>query len=370
MRKIIHVDMDAFFASVEELDNPEVRGKAVIVGGGIEGRGVVSSASYEARKYGVKSAMPISRARKLCPHGIFLEVRMERYIEISIQLMRLLKDFTPLVEPVSVDEAFLDVTDIARDFAEAVEIGKQVKKKIKAETGLTASVGVATNKFLAKLASGLKKPDGFVVITDEEKENILKDLPVSEILGVGKVTEKALHAMGISTIGQLWPIPQEELVERFGKLGRVLYYLSRGIDNSPVVTVWEPKSVARSCTFERDIKDLRVIRRQLYDLTEDVVKQLKEMNLRAKTITIKVRYSNFRTITRSITIDTPTDLLSAVWHYADMLLREKVELKDRAIRLIGVSLSSLVQAPSVEQLHLFEEEMRSEEIATIPKGME
>lgn len=367
MRKIIHVDMDAFFASVEELDNPEIRGRAVIVGGSLKGRGVVSSASYEARKYRIKSAMPISRARKLCPHGIFLEGRMERYIEVSSQIMQILKEFTPLVEPISVDEAFLDVTEVVKDFAGAVEIGRLIKKRIKEETGLTASLGVATNKFLAKLASGLRKPDGFVVITEETKEEILKDLPVSEILGVGKVTEKVLHEMGVNTIGQLWSISLAELVERFGKFGKALYYLSRGIDNSPVVTEWEPKSVGRSRTFERDIKDLRVIRRQLYDLAEDVVRQLKEHDLRARTITIKVRYSNFQTITRSITIDTPTDLLSTVWHYADMLLREEVQLKGRAVRLIGVSLSTLVQAPTIEQLYLLEGEEGLEEATATPK---
>ncbi len=369
MRKIIHVDMDAFFASVEELDNPTIRGKAVIVCGGLTGRGVVSSAAYGARKFGVKSAMPVFRARKLCPHGIFLEGRMERYMEVSLQLMRILKDFTPLVEPVSVDEAFLDVTEVAgplppKDFAGAEEVGRQIKERIKEEMGLTASVGVATNKFLAKVASGMRKPDGFMVITEEEKERVLKDLPVSEIIGVGRVMEKALQEMGIHTIGQMWPVSLAELVERFGKFGRSLYYLSRGIDDTPVVTEWEPKSVGRSSTFERDIKDLRVIRRQLYDLTEDVVRQLKEMDLRAKTITIKVRYSNFQTITRSITIVTPADLLSTIWHHADILLRERVELKDRAVRLVGVSLSNLVQTPAVEQLHLFEEGAGLEEAST------
>ncbi|MEK7242077.1 MAG: DNA polymerase IV, partial [Planctomycetota bacterium] len=198
--------MDAFFASVEELDNPTIRGKAVIVCGGLTGRGVVSSAAYEARKFGVKSAMPVFRARKLCPHGIFLEGRMGRYMEVSLQLMRILKDFTPLVEPVSVDEAFLDVTEVAgplppKDFAGAEEVGRQIKERIKEEMGLTASVGVATNKFLAKVASGRRKPDGFMVITEEEKERTLKDLPVSEILGVGKVMEKALQEIGIHTIG-------------------------------------------------------------------------------------------------------------------------------------------------------------------------
>ncbi len=364
MRKIIHVDMDAFFASVEELDNSEIRGKAVIVCGSVTGRGVVSSASYEARKYGVKSAMPVSKAKGLCPHGIFLEGRMGRYAEISLQIMRILETFSPLTEQVSVDEAFLDVTEVTKNFSEAVEIAKQIKKRLREELGLTASVGVATNKFLAKLASGLRKPNGLMIITDEEKEEIIKDLPVSEIYGVGKVAEKALHKMGIETIGQLWPVSLAELVEKFGKFGRALYYLSRGTDNSPVLKEWEPKSVSRSCTFERDIKDLGVIRRQLYDLTEDVVKELKEMDLCAKTVTIKVRYSNFQTITRSITIGTHANLLSTIWYYTDLLLREKVDMKNRAVRLVGVTLSSLTQCLATGQLCLIETEKELEETIT------
>lgn len=357
MRRIIHVDMDAFYASVEELDNPELRGKAVIVSGSLEGRGVVSSASYEARRYGVSSAMPASRARKLCPHATFVEARIERYAEVSEQLQRIFKEYTPLVEPVSLDEAYLDVTDSAKIFGSAEHIGRQIKKRIKDELGLIASVGIGPNKFLAKLASGLEKPNGFVVIKDEDREKVLNDLPVSNILGVGRVTEKALHDMGISTIGELRQRPLEELMENFGKWGEDLYYLSRGIDESPVVADWEPKSVGRSLTFERDIKDLRTIRRELYRLTEDVTSHLKDYGYKAKTITIKIRYGNFKTITRGITIPLPTDLTETVWRYADTLLRERVALKDKAVRLIGVTLSNFTPAESegLEQLYLFKD---------------
>ncbi len=372
MRKIIHVDMDAFYASVEELDNPELRGKAVIVSGSLEGRGVVSSASYEARRYGVHSAMSTSRARRLCPHGIFVEVRIERYAEVSEQLLRIFKEYTPLVEPVSLDEAYLDVTDSVKIFGSAELIGGQIKKRIKDELGLVASVGIGPNKFLAKLASGLRKPDGFVVIRDEEKEEVLDGLPVSKIIGVGRVTERVLHRMGISTIGELRQRPLEELVEGFGKWGERLYYLSRGIDRSPVVAEWEPKSVSRSITFERDIKDLRTIRRELFRLTEDVSSRLRDMGLRVKTITIKVRYSNFKTITRSITITPPTELTEIIWRQVDALLRERVSLKDKAVRLIGVRLSNLSSAETeeLEQLYLFKdmagslEEKRSLQNAT------
>src|SRR3989304_4650393 len=270
MRKIIHVDMDAFYASVEELDNPGLGGKAVIVGGSLEGRGVVSSASYEARRYGVRSAMPVSRARRLCPHGIFVEARIERYAEVSEQLLRIFKEYPPLVEPVSLDEAYLDVTGLEETLGDAGHIGRQIKKRIKDELGLIASVGIGPNKFLAKLASGLKKPDGFVVIKEEEREEFLTDLPVSKIIGVGRVTEKALYKMRIYTIGELRQRPLDELVENFGKWGNALYYLSRGIDESPVVAEWDPRSVSRSFTFERDVKDPLAIRRELYRLTEDV----------------------------------------------------------------------------------------------------
>lgn len=357
MRRIIHVDMDAFYASVEELDNPGLRGRAVIVSGSLEGRGVVSSASYEARRYGVRSAMPTSRAKRLCPHGIFVEARIEHYAEVSEQLLHIFKEYTPLVEPVSLDEAYLDVTDSAKIFGSAERIGGQIKKRIKDELGLTASVGIGPNKFLAKLASGLKKPDGFMVIKDEEKAKILNDLPVSKIIGVGRVTEKALHKMGISTIGELRRRSLEELAENFGKWGEELYYLSRGIDESPVVAEWEPKSVSRSVTFERDIKDLRTIRRELYRLTEDVSGHLRDIEFRTRTITVKIRYSNFKTITRGITITPPTDLTETIWRYVDTLLKERVVLKDKAVRLVGVTLSNLSPAETegLEQLYLFKD---------------
>lgn len=356
MRKIIHVDMDAFFASVEELDDPGLRGKAVIVSGSPEGRGVVSSASYEARRYGVHSAMPITRARKLCPQAVFVEARIERYAEVAQELLGIFKKYTPLVEPASLDEAYLDVTDTEAIFGGAENIGREIKRRIREEIGLTASIGIGPNKFLAKLASDLRKPDGFVVIKDEEKEEVLRDLPVSKILGVGRATENRLHKLGIHTIGDLRALPLEALVEEFGRWGEGLYYLSRGVDESPVVTDWEPKSTGRSVTFERDIKDYGVIRRQLYQLTEEVTSTLRDMGLRAKTITIKIRYSNFKTITRSTTVDTPTDLTETIWRYVDALLRERVDLEDKAVRLVGVTLSNLTVAETLEQLHLFQDQ--------------
>ncbi|MDO8136720.1 MAG: DNA polymerase IV [Candidatus Brocadiales bacterium] len=356
MRKIIHVDMDAFFASVEELDDPGLRGKAVIVSGSPEGRGVVSSASYEARRYGVHSAMPITRARKLCPQAVFVEARIERYAEVAQELLGIFKKYTPLVEPASLDEAYLDVTDTEAIFGGAENIGREIKRRIREEIGLTASIGIGPNKFLAKLASDLRKPDGFVVIKDEEKEEVLRDLPVSKILGVGRATENRLHELGIHTIGDLRALPLEALVEEFGRWGEGLYYLSRGVDESPVVTDWEPKSTGRSVTFERDIKDYGVIRRQLYQLTEEVTSTLRDMGLRAKTITIKIRYSNFKTITRSTTLDTPTDLTETIWRYVDALLRERVDLEDKAVRLVGVTLSNLTVAETLEQLHLFQDQ--------------
>lgn len=356
MRWIIHVDMDAFYASVEEMDNPELRGKPVIVSGSPEGRGVVSSASYEARRYGIYSAMPASRARRLCPHGIFLEARMERYAEVSRELLRIFGRYTPLVEPASLDEAYLDVTDTEGYFGGAEAVGREIKRRIKDELGLTASVGIGPNKFLAKLASDLEKPDGFVAIKEEEKEAVLKDLPVSKVPGVGKATEKILKQMGISTIGQLRELPLERLVDTLGKWGEGLYYLSRGIDDALVVTEWETKSVGRSITFERDIKDLTVIRRQLYELAEEVTRELRQMDRRARTVVIKIRYSNFKTITRGVTLQAPTDLVATIWQNVDTLLRERVDLKDKAVRLVGITLSGLTTTQTLEQLDLFEAE--------------
>ncbi|TET60027.1 DNA polymerase IV, partial [Candidatus Aerophobetes bacterium] len=224
-RKIIHVDLDAFFASVEQLDNPELKGRPVIVGGSIKERGVVSTASYEARAFGVQSAQPMARARKLCPQGVFLRVRMDRYREISGRVLKILSSCTPKVEPVSIDEAFLDITGCEKLFGKAEGIAREIKTRMKKEVGLTCSLGVAPNKFLAKVASGMQKPDGLVIVKDNDKESFLANLPVGKIWGVGKVTQRELQQMGIYTIRQLGELSFSELQKTFGRIGARLYNL-------------------------------------------------------------------------------------------------------------------------------------------------
>src|SRR5437867_921306 len=244
MRSILHVDMDAFYASVEQLDHPEYKGKPVIVGAdpkGGRGRGVVAACSYEARRFGVRSALPISRAWKLCPDGVYVRPRMQRYVEVSAQVMEVFRRYTDLVEPLSIDEAFLDITGSARLFGPPEQIAVEVKKEIHRTTGLTASVGLAPNKFLAKIASDLRKPDGLVVVPDKDIEHFLRDLPISRLWGVGPKTEQRLREMGFQTIGQLTAAPRDSLIRSLGSLGEHLFQLARGNDGRPVVPNWEPK---------------------------------------------------------------------------------------------------------------------------------
>lgn len=252
---ILHVDMDAFYASVEQRDRPELRGKPVIVGGSAESRGVVSAASYEARQFGVHSAMPTAVARPLCPHGILLPVRMEQYCAISRQIRGILESFTPLVEPLSLDEAFLDVHGTERLFGAAVEVARAIKQRVRTETDLVASVGVAPNKFLAKLASDAGKPDGLVLVDPGKIEAFLAPLPVGRIWGVGAKAEQRLHTLGFRTIGQLAAAPEQVLIDHFGESGRYFGELARGIDNRAVVPDWASKSISSETTFPRDIRD-------------------------------------------------------------------------------------------------------------------
>jgi len=316
-RYIIHVDMDAFYASVEQLDNPKFIGKPVIVGGDPKGRGVVSAASYEARKFGVHSAMPMVQAVRLCPHATVLPVRMKRYVQVSKEIHAILERFTPLIEPVSLDEAFLDVTGSLQLFGSAEKIGRDIKHQIKEQLGLVASVGIAANKFLAKLASDLDKPDGFVVITEENKQQILDPLPVSKIWGVGKVMEKALKSKGINTIGQLRKAPVEILHSIFGDHTPHMLRLAQGIDNREVESSREAKSVSSEQTFATDITDKDILLNVLLNQVEDVAQRLRTDNLEARTITLKFRYDNFRTITRSNTFDHPTNTTKTLWQKAE-----------------------------------------------------
>jgi DNA polymerase-4 len=348
-RQIIHVDMDAFYASVEQLDHPGLVGKPVIVGGDPRKRGVVSAASYEARKFGVHSAMPMSRAVRLCPHAIILPVRMKRYVELSQRIHAVFQQFTPQIEPISLDEAFLDVTGSLRLFGSAETIGRAIKDQIResAEGGaLVASVGIAANKFLAKLASDLDKPDGFVVITEENKQQILDPLPVWRIWGVGKVAEKALESEGIVTIKQLREARPEILRSLFGDQASHLLRLARGVDNREVESSREAKSISSEQTFATDIADKNILLDVLLHQVEDVAHRLRFNNLEARTITLKLRYEDFRTITRSSTFEQPTNITKILWRKAQELFLQWHKKSAGPLRLLGFGVSGLQKTGS------------------------
>jgi DNA polymerase-4 len=353
MRQIIHLDMDAFYASVEMIDRPDLKGKAVIVGGNSM-RGVVSAASYEARRYGVHSAMPIATARRLCPHGIFLPVRMKRYQEISRQIMAIFREITPLVEPLSVDEAFLDVTACQALYGAAAEIAVAIKNRILSSTGLTASAGVATSKLLAKIASDLQKPDGLVIVLPGTEEAFLEKLPIGKLWGVGKVTRQELHQLGIKTIGDIRRLSLPFLENRFGKLGRHLYLTSRGIDNRQVETQRQTKSVGSEETFDSDLVHLEEIRRELLALAHEVAGRLRKYGLRGRTVTLKVKYYDFKQITRAVSLRQATDDQKALYEAACALL-QKTKAGTIPIRLVGISVSGF-EDDCRAQLLLFDSE--------------
>jgi DNA polymerase-4 len=352
-RKIIHIDMDAFYASVEQEDNPSLKGKPVIVGGGEEKRGVVSSASYEARVFGVHSAMPTSQAKRLCPQGIFLPVRMHRYQEISGQIFRILRDYTPLIEPLSLDESFLDITGSEKLFGPALKIAKEIKKRIYETTGLTASAGIAPNKFLAKIGSDLKKPDGLVEIKPEEISEFLHDLPISKLWGVGESTEKILKEMGIWWVGQLAAYPVEGMERKLGKFGLELVALARGEDDRPVLPESEAKSISQEETFTPDLWDLETMKKVLLSQSERLGWELRRERLKGYTVQLKVRYPDFSMVTRSTTLRAPTDQDIEIYQTALKLL-DKTEALQKRARLLGVGISNLRHRNDPEQLSLFD----------------
>ena len=336
---ILHCDMDAFYASVEERDRPELVGKPVIVGGSAEKRGVVSAANYIARRYGVHSAMPAATARRLCPHGVYLHPRISYYAEVSRQIREIFERFTPLVEPLSLDEAFLDVTGSEQLFGSVGEIGRKIKETIRKEIGLVVSVGVATNKFLAKIASDIKKPDGFMVVEPGQVQEFLDPLPVERLWGVGKQGSKVFQRLGIRTIGQLRQWPIDALKSRFGSQGEHLWQLAHGIDNDPVVPEREAKSISHETTFEHDIDDLEVLQAWLVDLTEQVAWRIRRQGLRGRTVHLKVRFADFSLITRSQTLPNPTNITDELWQAADEMLRNRLPSGHLPVRLIGMGVS-------------------------------
>ena len=360
MRKILHIDMDAFYASIEQRDNPSLQGQPVIVGGEAEKRGVVSAASYEARAFGVHSAMPSSQARRLCPQGAFLPVRMDRYRQVSGQIFEIFQEYTPLIEPLSLDESFLDVTGCESLFGPAPEIARAIKRKILIRTGLTASAGIAPNKFLAKIASDWRKPDGLMEIKTDEVGAFLENLPISRLWGIGKSTEEILKGMGILRAGQLAQYPPEGIEKKLGKFGLELITLARGEDERPVVPNEEAKSLSQEQTFTPDLQDRQVMEQILLDQAEQVGWELRKQNLRGQTIHLKVRYPDFTLITRSQTLSFPTDAGMEIYRTA-MKLLEKTEVLSRKARLLGVGVSNLCRRDAPRQRGLFDSYREKEE---------
>ncbi len=335
-RAILHVDMDAFYASVEQRDHPEYRGKPLIVAGSPRARGVVSAASYEVRPYGVHSAMPTGKALRLCPHVIVVPPDIHRYAEVSAVIFEIFARYTPLVQPVSLDEAFLDVTSSQRLFGDPVEIAKQIRAAIHQETALTASVGVSSCRLVAKIASDLNKPNGLAVIPPGEILDRLKDLPVGKIWGVGPVTSRKLERLGILTIGQLRAWPPEALEARLGSAGRELHELANGRDQSEVVPDEEEKSLSHETTFARDILDTEVLGIELRGLSDQVASRLRRRGLCGRVVFLKVRYDDFTTVTRRVTLGEATNLSEIINKQARRLLFDKTEAGRRPVRLIGV----------------------------------
>ena len=362
-RVILHVDMDAFYASVEQRDRPELRGRPVVVGADPRGRGVVSAASYEARRFGIHSAMPIGRAYRLCPTAAFLPVDMDKYARDSERIMAILADFSPLVEPLSLDEAFLDVTGSHSLHGSGVEIARRIKARIRAEVGLTASAGVAPNKFVAKIASDLEKPDGLVEVGRDQEAAFLRDLPLRRLWGVGPAAERELAALGARTIGDLVRLGRGRLEARLGASGAHLFELAQGIDERPVVPWHDPKSIGAEETFDRDTRDVGRLRATLLAQADRVATELRAAGLRGRTVTLKLRFSDFHTLTRRGTGETPTadggEIFRRVWAAFSKVPRPQ------AVRLIGLSVSGFASAADPQQLPLLGQPDRTERLGRV-----
>ncbi len=348
---IFHIDMDAFYASVEILDNPEFRGKPVIVGG-LSGRGVVAAASYEARKFGVHSAMPMFQALKKCPDARVVPPRKARYKQVSENVMEILRSFSPLVEQVSIDEAYLDAGGCERLFGSAETMAREIKSKIRQHVHLTCSVGVAPLKFLAKIASDMDKPDGLTMISPEKVPDFIQSLPVKNAPGVGPRIFQELRILGISTLGDIQNFPEKILTDKLGKYGRRLKELSMGIDSSPVLPCSPPKSVSAEETLGFDTSDHELLKKYLLHQADEVGRQLRKAGIKAKTLSIKVKHSDFQQITRSITLKIPTFSSNTLFHEACRLFDKCTLLKK--VRLIGMGASGFVHINHPVQMKLFD----------------
>lgn len=360
-RKIIHVDMDAFYASVEQRDHPEYRGKPLVVGGSPEGRGgVIAAASYEARKYGVRSAMPSRQAVQLCPHLIFAPGRFAVYKEVSNKIREIFRRHTDLIEPLSLDEAYLDVTTDKQGIGSAIAIARSIKQAIKEELNLTASAGVSVNKFVAKVASDLNKPNGLTFISPDNVTTFMEQLAVEKFYGVGKVTASKMKAMGLHTGADLKQLTEDELVLGFGKAGRFYYRIVRGIDDRPVQPNRESKSVGAEDTFAHDLTNTEDMNTELSKIAQLVANRLHKYELKGRTITLKVKYSDFRQITRRVSYPDMTDDAELISYTARQLLLT-TKLDDVKVRLLGITVSGfketsprMIKAESI-QLRLFDD---------------
>ncbi len=357
-RHILHVDMDAFFASVEQLDHPEYRGKPLLVGG-MGNRGVVSAASYEARKFGCRSAQPMAVAKRMCPQAIVVRGNYARYKQISRQIMEIFNRYTPLVEPLSIDEAFLDVTLSLPLFGPAETIAKSIRADIVRETGVTASIGVAPNKFLAKLASDMNKPDGLTVLDESNIAAVLPPLPIEKMWGVGPKTAERLRGMGVKTFGDISRMPIEMLKIRVGEDAERWQRLSRGEDHREVHTERDAKSIGQEQTFGENLTDPEAVRSVLLEECEDVATKLRRQNITARSVTVKIRYGNFQTITRRCTLERGTNVTIDFWHAARQLFDAWAVGSFQPVRLIGVQAGHLSDGP--EQFDLFPDQSEAKQ---------
>lgn len=364
---ILHIDMDAFYASVEQLDNPELKGKCVIVGR--SNRGVVAAASYEARKFGVHSAMPVFQAKRKCPGGTFLPPRMKRYQEISKKIMSLLRDFSPLVEPVSIDEAYIDITGCERLHGQPAQIAIHIKKKIKQSLNLTCSVGIAPNKFLAKIASDMDKPDGFTIIFPDKVIPFIESLPIYKVPGVGKKMNRRLEALGIKTLGDVRKCPEKIISQQLGKFGQRLIKLSAGIDDAPVRPACVHKSVSTEKTLPEDTDDIALLKKYLMMQAEEVGSELRRLEIKVRTITLKLKDADFKQVTRSVTVALPTQSSETIYRAAERLLLDYRLTKK--VRLIGVGTSGFLSAVVPVQRNLFEDKrQKSYKWETVDKTLD
>jgi len=350
-RRILHCDMDCFYAAVHMRDDPSLAGKPVVIGGSPEGRGVVAAASYEARRFGIHSALPASRAVRLCPQAIFIRPDFNRYGEESRKIVEIFRDFTPVIQQVSIDEAYLDVTEHLEPWSSATAVAKEIKRRVGEERGLTVSVGVGPNRLVAKIASDIDKPDGLTVVKPARVQVFLHPLSVRCLPGVGPASERRLKKSGIETIAELRAFPRDCLEKLFGKHGQWLYNCARGIDDRPVRVHRERKSLSTERTYAQDLRRLEEMDSELECLAERVSRGLKKRELSAQTVTVKVRYGDFTTLTRSHTLPSPTSDEAVLTSWAHRLLR-RTEAGRRSVRLLGLGAGTLVHG-EVSQLELF-----------------